>query len=101
MIRLRVAIERGLRHPVLGPLLVIVLAVMLVMVIFHTTNDQLHKAGLLLCAAVMLLVAVVLLPPRTLVPARRSRPNRRGPPERRRAPIASGFPETAASPLRL
>ena len=101
MIRLRAAIGRGLRHPVLGPLLVIVLAVMLVMLVFHTTHDQLHQAGLLICAAVMLLVAAFLIPPRRLTPVWRSRPNRRGPPARRCAPIASGFSEMAAFPLRL
>ena len=43
MIRLRTLLERGLTHPVLGPVLLIVLVIVLVMVFFHFVEDS-HEA---------------------------------------------------------
>ena len=62
VIRLRQSIEAGLRHPVLGPLLLLALALMLAFVVLHTLEHGVE--GLLfwcmIIAAVVLRLVVVL-----------------------------------------
>lgn len=54
MIRLRGILERGLAHPVLGPLVLIVLAVLLSMVFLHVADDGHGPLGELGAACVAL-----------------------------------------------
>ena len=51
VIRLRQSIEAGLRHPLLGPLLLLALAIVLVFVVFHTVEHGV--AGLLFSCAIL------------------------------------------------
>ena len=44
MIRLRSLLERGLRHPVLGPVLLLALVIILAMVFLHFAEDS-HEAS--------------------------------------------------------
>ena len=105
MIRLRHALQRGLRHPVLGPILLVLLAIVMVMVVVHSTHDQAHQDSPLFaaCIALALFALVVLLvsAPRANAPAAWS--SARAPPPanryRRCVPLA-GVP-ARSFPLRL
>ena len=59
MIRLRQSIEVGLRHPLLGPVLLLLLALLLVFVIFHTVEHGVE--GLLFSCAILAAVALRLV----------------------------------------
>src|SRR6266511_767910 len=59
VIRLRAAIFRGLRHPVLGPVLILLFGLLLGLLLLHASADQAHDAGLVCLAIVVLLVAIV------------------------------------------
>lgn len=59
MIRLRQSIEAGLRHPVLGPLLLLFLALVLAFVVFHTVEHGVE--GLLFSCAIIAAVSVRLM----------------------------------------
>lgn len=73
-------IERGLRHPVLGPLVLLLLACFLALVIFHTTADGVAKSAPFLCLMIIVALVVILVarPVRVLSPTRV--PADRGPP---------------------
>lgn len=62
MIRLRQSIERGLRHPVLGPLLLLLLGLVLAFMVFHAiehgVEGQLFACVLFAAAALRLVVVV-------------------------------------------
>jgi putative effector of murein hydrolase len=61
VIELRRKLDRGLRHPLLGPLCLILLALMLVFTIVHGAHDQMHEAGELIVCVAFLLSAIVSL----------------------------------------
>jgi hypothetical protein len=107
VIRLRHLLERGLAHPILGPLVLIVLAVLLSMVFLHVSEDG-HGALGELGAACVALTTVLgsLLLVRRLGLVRslpRPVPSDRGPPAailpRAPAPVASSL-SARSSPLR-
>ncbi len=92
MIRLREALETGLRHPLLGPLLLLCLGLILAFVVFHTIEHGVE--GMLFACAIVAAVALRLVVVRGRI--WRVRPGRlslvgRGPPQ----PSASAFPQTA------
>lgn len=96
-------IERGVRHPLLGPLCVILLALLLAFTIVHGAHDQLHGSGeLIVCLAIvvtLLLSLVVVEPPalRVVFP-----PGPRGPPRNLLLlPAAPSALRAAPVPLRL
>lgn len=59
MIRLRQSLEAGLRHPLLGPVLLICLGLVLAFVIFHTVEHGVE--GLLFTCAILAAVVLRLL----------------------------------------
>ena len=67
MIELRRRIERGVRHPVLGPLCLILLALLLAFTVMHGTHDQIHEGELIVCIAFLITALVVLIHPRLRV----------------------------------
>ena len=83
MIRLRSLLERGLTHPVLGPVLLIVLVIVLAMVFFHFVEDS-HEATSFgsACLALAAFLGSILLTPivRTCREASTSVRSNRGPP---------------------
>ncbi|MCP9486260.1 MAG: hypothetical protein MSC30_10390 [Gaiellaceae bacterium MAG52_C11] len=62
MIRLRQSLERGLRHPLLGPFLLLLLGLVLAFMVFHAiehgVEGQLFMC-VLLAAAVLRLVVII------------------------------------------
>lgn len=106
MIRFRHTLERARRHPLLGPLVFLLLLLLLVMVAIHAIHDGEHAASdvapfcLALIAVVALLIPPVGRQPETSIVLTRSRD--RGPPRlwrhaRRRA---RGFTSPLVIPLR-
>ena len=83
MIPLRQALERGRRHPVLGPILLILLALLLAMVFLHATGDG-HDA--ITEVGVMCMVILTILGPLLLERARRTPPESVEPTPDDRAP---------------
>jgi hypothetical protein len=83
MIRLRSLLERGLTHPVLGPILLIVLVIVLAMVFLHFVEDS-HEATSFgsACLALAAVLGSILLTPivRTYRGAVTSVQTNRGPP---------------------
>lgn len=61
MIELRRRLERGLRHPLLGPLCLIVLALILAFTVMHGAHDQMQAAGELFACVAFLIGAIVSL----------------------------------------
>ena len=61
MIELRRRLERGLRHPLLGPLCLVLLALMLAFTVMHGAHDQMHAAGELIICVAFLIGAIVSL----------------------------------------
>ena len=59
MTRLRQSLEAGFRHPLLGPLLLLCLALLLVLVVFHTVEHGIE--GLLFSCAILVAVAARLV----------------------------------------
>lgn len=59
MIRLRQALETGLRHPLLGPLLLLCLGLLLAFVVFHTVEHGVE--GLLFSCAILAAVTLRLV----------------------------------------
>lgn len=104
MIRLRTLIDRGIRHPFLGPLLLLFLALVLAFVALHTLEDGVAGslfACMILGAAALRLVVVL---------GRRWRLKRdqapllgRAPPKWSLSPLAPRgvAPVPVAAPLRL
>jgi uncharacterized membrane protein YhaH (DUF805 family) len=73
-------LERGRRHRWLGPVFVVLFALMLALVVLHTTADQATETGVVCLAILMILVAVLLpSPPRLVVHVRRIRAARAPP----------------------
>ena len=103
MIRLRSAIDRALERRWLGLLIILVLALLLVFVVFHTTVDAAHDEGGLACLA--LAAAIVLLLVRWRVSATtESAPKpfrRRGPPPAFAPVLHPVAPCATSPPLRL
>ena len=60
MIRLRQQIERGLRHPVVGPLLLLLLAVLVVFIALHETSEGIAGHVELICVALAMVLLAVL-----------------------------------------
>lgn len=58
IIRLRELIERGLRHPRLGPVVLILLAVLLAAVLIHEGGERLADGVGELCMALFVLVVL-------------------------------------------
>lgn len=56
MIRLRRQIERGLRHPVLGPLLLLLLAVLVVLTALHEVREGVPGDAAVACVAIAILL---------------------------------------------
>jgi hypothetical protein len=63
MIRLRLTIERGMRHPVLGPVFIVLFALMMVFMCLHGIHDVQHMATEigLVCLGLVSLLGVLLL----------------------------------------
>lgn len=101
MIWLRDQIERGRCHPVLGPVLLVLLAILLAFVAIHGVADQSQHDGYV-CVGLMLLLVVVLLIPRPRLIVVHRLFASRGPP-RERVPSAAPtpFPSITLTPLRL
>ncbi len=104
VIRLRGSIEAGLRHPLLGPVLLLLLALVLAFVVLHTVE---HGAeGLLFTCAIMAAVVlrlVIAVGRVILVTRELSGPARRGPPQWSAWLLPAPRPPTHAFalPLRL
>ncbi len=107
MIRLRSMFERGRAHPILGPVLLIVLVLLLAMVFLHVVQEGVEAAMELgaMCIAIATVLGL-LLTHRTLlrrVPELIGTSDSRGPPCRTRLPLrAPGWspPLAAPTPLR-
>ena len=87
MIRLRGHIERGLRHPLVGPLLLLVLAVLVVFMALHEMSEGLPGDAAVACVAIVLiLMSIVPLAVSRPVASRRAakRPIRAPPVDRRK-----------------
>lgn len=70
MIRLRELIERGRRHRVLGPVLIVLLLVVLALMIVHEGHESTGAdLGVLCIGIALLLIAALLPPPKRLVSA--------------------------------
>lgn len=107
LIRLRRTLERGRKHPILGPIVLVLLVLLLAMVFLHAAYDD-HGAapetGFVCLAIVILLGSVVVrVPRRELASAAFPIGPYRGPPARsevhRCHPFARG-PSWRAAPLR-
>lgn len=63
MIALRRTIETGVRHPIFGPVCVILLAFLMVFTVMHGAHDQIHESvgELLVCIAIVLTAVIALL----------------------------------------
>lgn len=80
VIRLREAIDRGLRHRWLGPLVVLLLVLLVLGLAFHEGGETLFEAGGQLCVALALIVVAALLVRRPFVRRTCRLQPRRGPP---------------------
>lgn len=70
MIGLRRRIERGLRHPVFGPLLLVVLLALVVFGALNGASDTLAGAPPLVCVAIVVVLLSALLATRELLVTR-------------------------------
>lgn len=103
VIALRRKIERGVRHPVLGPLFLLLLALLLAFTVIHGAHDQIHEGELIVCVAFLLGAIVSLVLPRLGDVVSIAPRAARGPPlliRATRAPLARPF-ASAPVPLRL
>lgn len=68
VIRLRRLIDRGRRHPVVGPLLVLVLVLLIAFAVLHEGHESAGIDAGVLCigVAVILMVAALIAPPTAL-----------------------------------
>ena len=81
MIELRRKLDRGLRHPLLGPLCLVLLALLLAFTVMHGAHDQMHDVGeLIVCVALLIGAIVSLTMPRLRDVAVTARRAPRGPP---------------------
>lgn len=83
LIRLRRTLERGRRHPILGPIVLILLVLLLAMVFMHAAHDE-HGAAIE--AGFFCLAIVTLLGPVVSWIAHAMRRAADGPPQRYRGP---------------
>jgi hypothetical protein len=98
VIRLREMLERGMRHRWLGPVLIVLFAVLLALVVLHTTADQATEAGVVCLAFLVILVTLLLpRPPEIVLRLQRARAPRAPPPTR----VARNQVLTITPPLRL
>ena len=104
MIRLRQQIDRGRRHPVLGPLLIIVLLLMIALMMLHEGSESTGVDLGALCVGIMLALLRVVVP-RPATPETRSTTEAeaaRAPPRRARwHGVPAGFGCSGSLPLRL
>lgn len=103
MIALRRTIERGVRHPLFGPLCLLLLALLLAFTVLHGAHDQLQESGeFVVCLAIVITVLLSLVVAR--LPALRVvfLPVSRGPPcQLPLPPVSPPARRTAPVPLRL
>lgn len=103
MIRLRRHIERGLRHPVVGPLLLLLLAVLVVFTALHEMSEGLPGDAAMACVAIALVLMTIIpltgLPPLATRPA--TQHPSRAPPVSRREPPRAAICAVDFVPLRL
>ena len=102
VIALRRTIERGVRHPLLGPLCLILLALLLAFTVLHGAHDQLHESSdLIVCLAIVVValgsLALAQLPVFRLVFV----PGPRAPPSPSLPPRRLSVLRAARIPLRL
>ena len=100
VIWLRRQIERGRRHPILGPLVIILLVLLLCFAAAHTTSDQAAVGGYV-CVILGFLVFLSLLVPRPRPSALRIAALGRGPPVLYRVAKPAFRPPGLSTPLRL
>lgn len=103
MIRLRQQIERGLRHPVVGPLLLLLLAVLVVFTALHETSEGIAGHVELICVALaMVLIAALPLAKalRLTIQPRGANPSR-APPQATLRVRPTGIGTSSFHPLRL
>lgn len=62
MIRLRKLIDRGRRHPVLGPVLIVVLVLVIALMMFHEGHESTGADVGVLCVGIMLLLIRAVVP---------------------------------------
>lgn len=62
VIRLRETVQAGLRHPVLGPLVLALLVVLLAFLVLHAAEDGI-AGELFACAIAIAAAATILVPP--------------------------------------
>ena len=101
MIALRHQIERGVRHPVLGPFFLFLLALLLVFSVIHGAHDQIHSGELMVCVALLVGVLVLLTLPRLPDVVSVSRRPPRGPPHRLFAAHLPRHTVASAAPIPL
>lgn len=103
MIRLRQQIERGLRHPLVGPLLLLLLAVLVVFIALHETSEGIAgHVGLFCVALALVLLAAVPFAVGLPIAARPAgRQPSRGPPVGSRVLRLRGTHVSEFFPLRL
>ena len=69
MIELRRKLEWGLRHPLLGPVCLVLLALLLAFTVVHGAHDQIESCcELVVCIAIVFTVLVCVRPPRARTP---------------------------------
>ena len=64
VLALRRTINRGVRHPVFGPLCLILLALLVVFTVIHGAHDQIHEGKLIVCVSFLISAIVSLVLPR-------------------------------------
>lgn len=102
MIALRRSIERGVRHPVFGPLCLILLGLLLAFTVMHGAHDQMHESGeLIVCLAILISAVLSLVLPQLPVMRVVVMHESRGPPSR--SPQTLFLPRSAlrAAPIPL
>lgn len=105
VIRLRAALERGLRNPWLRPILIVALALVLGLLVLHSAGDNnqiaASDAPLLVCLALAFLLRILVGPTAPPETAPRSRRSPRAPPHAGTPRVAAVSQNPLASPLRL
>lgn len=105
VIRLRAALERGLRNPWLRPILIVALALVLGLLVLHSVgeNNQIAdpSAPLLVCLALAFLLRIVVGPTAHPEKVPRFRRSPRAPPSPETPQVLSVSHPPLAPPLRL
>ena len=100
MIRLRRRIERGLEHPLLGPLLLLLLVVVMAFTALHAAGDQMAGGELIVCVALVLMAIVTIIVPPSRPLLLSGLEPARGPPWAPRS-FSGRAPDSTYTPLRL